>query len=208
MKNFAIQRPRRVLLFALVIAIGVLALPSFGYSSDPHAQSNNQGMSASVYYKEPTTQMGKMKLESKSKIDIITNNIHVSGLDSWRGAHPLYLFAIHYTDFNNDDTERRFVLVVRNSLGNPWFVADMPVKDPDGTSDINRTIWFAFDVDKTILQSNPKIRTSWFAETATSSIELGITDQKEITIPEPGTLSVNERTSLALFKIKDILVFP
>ncbi len=164
-------------------------------------------MSASLYYKEPKTQLGKMKLDSSSNMDITTNNIHISGVDIWRGARPLYIFAIHYTDFNNDEVERRFVLVVRNSLGDPWFFADMPVKDPNGVSDINQTIWFAFDVDKPTLQSNPKIRASWFAEAATSTVEIGVTDQTEINIAGPGDLPTDEKTSLEFIKIEDIIVF-
>jgi hypothetical protein len=214
MKNMARRYINRISLFVLltilIAVIWLLALPIFGHANNSYAQSENQAMSASFYYTEPTTQLGSMKVVSNSKIDITTNDIHISGLDTWQGASPLYILALHYTDLNTDDVERRFVFVVKTSLGNPWFVADIPVRDPNGaSSDADRTIWFVFDVDKSVLLANPKIRSPWFDEAATSIIEVGITDQKQINITGPGALPEDEKVPLvALFKIEEISIFP
>jgi len=145
-------------------------------------------------------------------MDITESNIHVSGADIWQGAHPRYIIALHYTDSNNDGAERRFVFVVRSIIGIPWIIADSPVEDPngvpDGSKQTNRTIWFVFDVDKTALQSNPRIPASWFAEVATSTIEVGITDRRRFNIAGPGDLPEDEEISLLpLTKIEDILIF-
>ena len=207
MKNVVVPYLKRILLLALVIVVGLLVFPSFRNASISQAQPKDQAINISVSFTEPTTQLEKLKLDSSSKLDIITNNIHISGVDTWRGDLPQYIIALHYTDFNNDETEHRFVFVVRSSLGDPWIVADMPVKDPNGVSDISRTVWFGFDVDRTILQSTPNISASWFTEVANSTIEVGITDKTEINISGPGDLPMDEKNSLEFIKIEDVLVF-
>jgi len=212
MNKITKQHGNRILLFTLVAGliaiIWLLIIPGLRYTSNSYAQSKDQAMSANFYYKEPTIQMEDMKLVASSNLGIITNNIQISGVDAWRGRSPLYIFALHYVDLNVDDVERRFVFVIKTNLGDPWFVADVPVKDPEIVSDTDRTIWFLFDVDKSILLSNPKIRPSWFDEAATSIIEVGVTDESQINVAGPGTLSDNEKEPLALIKIEDISIFP
>ncbi len=117
--------------------------------------------------------------------------------------------AVHYADYSSDSTERRFVFVVRSSTGVPWIVADLPVRDPDGTSlGTNQTIWFTLDVDEALLRTSPKIRASWFGEVATSTIEIGITDQREIRVDGGGGSPEDESATLTpLTKVEDIRVF-
>lgn len=203
---------KHTLFLALVIAVGLLFLPDFFYTEVSSAQEENLGISSSFYYSEPTSLLEDMKLVTTEKTEITTNNVYVSGVDVWQGIDPLYLVAIHYTDFNNDEKERRFVFVVRSSSGDPWIIADMSIENPDGASDksdqTDRTIWFDFDVDKTILQSDPKIDPSWFIDATSSLIEVGVVDQGQINISGFGELTADEKASLTpLYKIADISVF-
>lgn len=207
MKNIILKHPKRVFVIASIVLIGLLALPSLRYRTISRAQSKSGGISASLYYTDPTDQLGKMKLDSSAKMDITTGNIQISGTDIWQGTTPSYIIAVHYTDFNNDESERRFVFIVRSALGNPWIIADMPVKNPSGISDINRTVWFAFDIDKATLQSSsPTIPDSWFAEVTSSTIEIGVADQHQINIVGPGDLPVDEKTLITFFKIGGVLI--
>lgn len=212
MNKITKQHGNHILLFSLVaglISIIWLLFPlGLRYTSNSYAQSKDQAISANFYYKEPTIQMENMKLVSSSNLGILTNNIQISGMDIWRGSNPLYIFALHFTDLNKDDVERRFVFVIKTNLGDPWFVADVPVKDPEIVSDIDRTIWFLFDVDKSVLLSNSNIRPSWFDEAATSIIEVGVTDERQINVAGPGSLSNNEIEPLALIELEYISIFP
>jgi len=191
--------------------LGLLAFPKLLYTNTSHAQAENKGVSSSYYYVEPTIQLKEIKLVTTSKTDITANNINVSGVDIWQGVHPLYLIGVHYTDSNQDYTERRFIFVVRGSTGDPWIMADTPVKDPNSVSDntdlTNRMIWFAFDVDKTILESDKRIDPSWFTRIATSMIEIGITDQSQFNIAGPGGLPANASPLTPLYEIGDVLIF-
>jgi hypothetical protein len=208
MKKLDVQHPRHVLLFVLVIVTGSLLLsPVFFPINDSKAESEDQGISAEFYYVEPSTQLLEMKLNSSSKTDINIDNIRISEVETWQGVLPRYVISIHYTNFNNDAAERRFVFVVRSKIGVPWIIADTPIKVLDSASDIDQTIWFAFNVNRNILQSNPNIPASWFAEVANSTIEVMIVDQPGINIAGVGGITVDGKPSLPPFISEDIVVF-
>lgn len=158
-----------VLSFVPVFLLGLLVFNVGSQHSDTsrvQADYQNQGLSASIYYSEPADQLESMKIDSNIKTDINENNIRIFGVDVWKGDHPRYIIAAHYSDANTDLIERRIIFVLRNSVGDPWIVADVPVVDPTGgiNSQPNKTIWFAVDVDRTILQSNPHFPESWLSE--------------------------------------------
>ncbi len=192
-------------------AIGLFLFLGLLFMAAPHSQSEDpaQGISMSISYTEPTAQLGAMTVYSQPNINFTANNVRILGADIWKSDHPRYMMAVHYADYNSDRTERRFVFVVRSSTGVPWIVADSPVRDPNGTSlGTNETIWFTFDVDEALLRTNPKIRGSWFTEVATSTIEIGITDQRQIHVDGAEGSPESKSAALTLLtKVEDIRVF-
>ncbi len=208
MKNMNAQSHDQIIRMSrigLLLFLGLLfVVTSHSQSEDP-----NQGISMTVSYTEPTAQLGAIKVHSQPNISFTANNVRILGADTWQSDHPRYMMAVHYADYNSDRTERRFVFVVRSSTGIPWIVADSPVRDPNGTSSgTNQTIWFAFDVDEDLLRADPKIRASWFTEVATSTIEIGITDERQIHVDGAEPSSEDKSAGLTpLTKVEDIRVF-
>ncbi len=194
-----------------VSTIGLLLLLGPLFKDTPRAQTEDatQGINMSVWYTEPTAELSAMKMHPTSNLNVTMNNINIWEVQTWQGDHPKYMIALHYVDANSDRTERRFVFVVRSSTGVPWIVADSPVREPNGASPgTSQTIWFAIDVDEALLRAGLATRSSWFTEVATSTMEIGITDQREIHVDGAEDSPQDKSAALTpLTKVEDIGVF-